>query len=462
MADTDWQTDSTSSFFGTEEYHDGIDNVDSVNGYIAISSMTDTAASPISSSPQVPSAMASPMPPSPSQFLRGLQETNEKAQVRGRTILTIMYLCVLGLCFVIPVIYYIRLHYEERRNRQQRAEEMAGIAAALEESERNRDETRAARRKYKEERRARIVQLFDPVRMTLKEEHFPNGVTPTKQSRLEEEEEVEEEEINIQEPTPVPSSSATSEGSLQVAQDIETGEQIQQQSSSSNEATAATDGADDAPSNSAEQQQLAPHKITIDQQCFACEPETFVELPIPGLTVDKEKERKKRLVSTTCTICLCDYEVGSDVVWSSNSACEHVFHADCIEQWLMKQREGPLCPCCRRDFIIDPYDAEEEVAGGNNQTWRSLSDDAFLSSPASTAPVEAPELPQPPITLHFLPLSLRSTRQQESATANPIASNTDSATNADNNNNTAADADADNNSNNPTTTASQAESEIAA
>jgi len=297
---------------------------------------------------------------------------------------------------------------------------------------------------------------------TLKEEHFPNGVTPTKQSRLEEEEEVEEEEINIQEPTPVPSSSATSEGSLQVAQDIETGEQIQQQSSSSNEATAATDGADDAPSNSAEQQQLAPHKITIDQQCFACEPETFVELPIPGLTVDKEKERKKRLVSTTCTICLCDYEVGSDVVWSSNSACEHVFHADCIEQWLMKQREGPLCPCCRRDFIIDPYDAEEEVAGGNNQTWRSLSDDAFLSSPASTAPVEAPELPQPPITLHFLPLSLRSTRQQESATANPIASNTDSATNADNNNNTAADADADNNSNNPTTTASQAESEIAA
>jgi len=22
----------------------------------------------------------------------------------------------------------------------------------------------------------------------------------------------------------------------------------------------------------------------------------------------------------------------------------------------MKQREGPLCPCCRRDFVIDPFD----------------------------------------------------------------------------------------------------------
>ena len=26
----------------------------------------------------------------------------------------------------------------------------------------------------------------------------------------------------------------------------------------------------------------------------------------------------------------------------------------------MKQREGPLCPCCRRDFVIDPYDMEDE------------------------------------------------------------------------------------------------------
>lgn len=26
----------------------------------------------------------------------------------------------------------------------------------------------------------------------------------------------------------------------------------------------------------------------------------------------------------------------------------------------MKQREGPLCPCCRRDFVLDPYDLDDE------------------------------------------------------------------------------------------------------
>ena len=33
----------------------------------------------------------------------------------------------------------------------------------------------------------------------------------------------------------------------------------------------------------------------------------------------------------------------------------------------MKQREGPLCPCCRRDFVVDPLDLlEEENNNGNN------------------------------------------------------------------------------------------------
>ena len=42
---------------------------------------------------------------------------------------------------------------------------MAGMREALEQSEQNREESRAVRRKYREERRARIIQLFDPVRI---------------------------------------------------------------------------------------------------------------------------------------------------------------------------------------------------------------------------------------------------------------------------------------------------------
>ena len=102
----------------------------------------------------------------------------------------------------------------------------------------------------------------------------------------------------------------------------------------------------------------------------------MIRIPTPGLhnmtdatdqtdattvtTTTSREETTTRLVSGLCTICLCNYQVGSDIVWSSNAACEHCFHENCIEWWLIKQKEGPLCPCCRRDFVVDPYDLEEE------------------------------------------------------------------------------------------------------
>ena len=87
---------------------------------------------------------------------------NNSSHSQGRTVLTILYLCVLGLCFVVPVFYYFRLHcFEEHARREMELD----FAAALEHSEQNRDEARAARRKYIDERRARILQLMGPVRM---------------------------------------------------------------------------------------------------------------------------------------------------------------------------------------------------------------------------------------------------------------------------------------------------------
>lgn len=94
---------------------------------------------------------------------------------------------------------------------------------------------------------------------------------------------------------------------------------------------------------------------------YGDEDSVLVEIPAPGLHLRLAGTNEKpptRMVSGMCTICLCTFEVGSDVVWSSNELCEHVFHAGCAEKWLMRQRDGPLCPCCRRDFIVDPYDLE--------------------------------------------------------------------------------------------------------
>jgi hypothetical protein len=84
-----------------------------------------------------------------------------------------------------------------------------------------------------------------------------------------------------------------------------------------------------------------------------------------------QRKDEKRQVSIFCAICLGEYESNEKVCWSSNMECTHVFHHDCMLQWLKslgkrvcrQQRfsEHPSvkqvlnfsieCPCCRQSFI---------------------------------------------------------------------------------------------------------------
>lgn len=87
-------------------------------------------------------------------------------EARGQAVLTFMYLCVLGICFMTAVVYFCRMQWEERFLRRLRENELSAIRSAMVQSENTqRDESRAVQRKYIEERRARILQLFAPVRM---------------------------------------------------------------------------------------------------------------------------------------------------------------------------------------------------------------------------------------------------------------------------------------------------------
>lgn len=50
-----------------------------------------------------------------------------------------------------------------------------------------------------------------------------------------------------------------------------------------------------------------------------------------------------------CQICLDAFEVGDRICWSHNPDCRHVFHIECLEPWLLKHEE---CPMCRERYIL--------------------------------------------------------------------------------------------------------------
>eukprot|EP00563_Minutocellus_polymorphus_P015640 CAMPEP_0181051238 /NCGR_PEP_ID=MMETSP1070-20121207/16945_1 /TAXON_ID=265543 /ORGANISM="Minutocellus polymorphus, Strain NH13" /LENGTH=298 /DNA_ID=CAMNT_0023130241 /DNA_START=109 /DNA_END=1005 /DNA_ORIENTATION=+ len=85
-----------------------------------------------------------------------------------------------------------------------------------------------------------------------------------------------------------------------------------------------------------------------------------------------------RLVPNCCAVCLCPYEVGETLVWSSNTSCRHAFHRDCVVEYLCKVQEVDCpCPCCRGTFVNLPHHLDEE--NGKNRK-RLMSDVTRTSS----------------------------------------------------------------------------------
>ena len=102
-----------------------------------------------------------------------------------------------------------------------------------------------------------------------------------------------------------------------------------------------------------------------------------------------------RAVPPNCAICLLPYVPGNYVTWSSNEACRHVYHRDCILTWLLRKDDGRvagggsdsveedgrgrryLCPCCRGEFVsssllselADADNANDDAGGrGGNRS----------------------------------------------------------------------------------------------
>lgn len=88
-----------------------------------------------------------------------------------------------------------------------------------------------------------------------------------------------------------------------------------------------------------------------------------------------------------CPICLDDYDIGDEICSSPNHECPHVFHVECMSEWLMKRNE---CPLCRADYLkISTTDEEEgdvervETAIGTSVNLASANATTAVSSSSS-------------------------------------------------------------------------------
>ena len=63
---------------------------------------------------------------------------------------------------------------------------------------------------------------------------------------------------------------------------------------------------------------------------------------IPGKTYSQNLDTLLGFQNTDCSICCEQYQVGDSV--TPFPTCEHLFHARCINPWLLK---SSLCPLCR-------------------------------------------------------------------------------------------------------------------
>ena len=60
--------------------------------------------------------------------------------------------------------------------------------------------------------------------------------------------------------------------------------------------------------------------------------------------IPKFKYKKRTGIDEQCTVCLNNLKANENV---RSLPCQHIFHCDCIDEWLMRKA---ACPVCREDI----------------------------------------------------------------------------------------------------------------
>lgn len=66
----------------------------------------------------------------------------------------------------------------------------------------------------------------------------------------------------------------------------------------------------------------------------------------------------------SCPICFEEYSVGDEICISRNESCPHQFHFECLQSWLLKHDD---CPLCRANYLNNALDEENESLRNTTQ-----------------------------------------------------------------------------------------------
>jgi hypothetical protein len=117
-------------------------------------------------------------------------------------------------------------------------------------------------------------------------------------------------------------------------------------------ATAEVPKGDEGPSNNLESQTY--HRVIV--------------APPTGGADDDDNDSSSSQQRQCCAICLNEYINGDEICFSQNKQCNHIFHRQCISEWLLTHEE---CPCCRFPYIS--LDEDDDPTGESATTDESSS-----------------------------------------------------------------------------------------
>ena len=102
------------------------------------------------------------------------------------------------------------------------------------------------------------------------------------------------------------------------------------------------------------------------------------------VAVDTTNDRIGGTVSLSdvseCGICLLDYEAGDVLAASKNPECNHLFHKECLLDWLEKNQ---ICPSCRRSYLVNSNHSNNSrrrvsTNEGGSAAGRSDDEDSYV------------------------------------------------------------------------------------